>query len=189
MTIVVASSLAVITAALIVIEQRRPLTLRLSFRGDLNRETMFLAQYGQSVATPLAGLLVTIARRWDWRYFVLVCLPVLAAGAACMVVKRLCGRMRPNRENAGRFTGPDWRHSSKRESFPSSHSACAMGLSVSLAHVWPEAAGVFWGLAAITAILRYLNDAHFPSDIVGGTLLGLCVAQPLAHVLEDALRI
>lgn len=188
MTWTIAASLAALTGALVFVEQRKhPLTLRLSFRGDVNRETAFLAQYGQSIATPIAGWLAAIAHDGDWRIFAIVCLPVLMTSIISMTLKRTLGRIRPNRENAGRFTGWSWRHSSKRESFPSSHSACAMALSVTLSHVWPQAAVVFWLLAGVTALLRYVNDAHFPSDIVAGTLLGLAIAQPGVQWLDRAL--
>lgn len=146
-------------------------TLRLSFKGDVKRETAFLAQYGQSVATPLAGWFVYIGTG-DWRPATAVVLTVLVASVACMILKRLLGRMRPERPNAGRFTGPSLRHDNARESFPSSHSACAWALSVSLALIWPEAMVIFYALAWITAVLRYVLDAHYPSDVLAGILLG-----------------
>jgi membrane-associated phospholipid phosphatase len=114
-------------------------------------------------------------------------LPVLCASLSCAVLKRAFGRIRPNRPNAGRFTGPAWKHDAKRESFPSSHSACAMALTVTMSAVWPDAAPVFWLLAFVTAILRYLQDAHFPSDVAGGVLLGLTVAKPAMDALEPVL--
>lgn len=183
MTWTIAIVLAALTAVLMILELRGVrTTLSLSFKGDIKRETAFLAQYGQSVATPIAAWLVAIGVGQDqwalqWRAFVLVCGPVLMASVSCMILKRLLGRMRPNREQAGRFTGFSWKHDNKRESFPSSHSACAFALTVTLIHFWPEAALVFWLLAFITAGLRYVLDAHFPSDVVGGSLLGLLIAK------------
>lgn len=167
-------------------------TLQLQFRGDLRRETAFLAQYGQAVCTFFAAWFVgaargdSIADYGSWRAFGLVCGPVMLTSLACMVVKRTFGRRRPNRENAGKFTGFDWRHDSERESFPSSHSACAMALTVALIHAWPHAIAVFWTLAIIVALLRYLLDAHFPSDVFAGSLLGLVIGR-LTLVWLDAL--
>jgi membrane-associated phospholipid phosphatase len=175
--------LAVLTIIFLIIEMRGVrTTLQLSFKGDIKRESAFLAQYGQSVATPLAALFVAIAKGQDlfplqFRWFTLVGGPVLMASLACMVLKRSLGRMRPNRENAGSFTGPAWRNSSKRESFPSSHSACAFALTMTLIEAWPQAAIVFWVLAFVTAVLRYLMDAHFPSDVIAGSLIGLVIGR------------
>lgn len=149
-------------------------TLHLTFKGDVKRETLFLQQWGQSVATPLAALLVwqldTSSRR------VAAALAVVAAPAmgsvSCFVLKRLLGRVRPNRENQGKFLGPSLKHDNARESFPSSHSACAVALSVTLAHLYPAAAVTFYGLGLVTALLRYVLDAHWPSDVIGGVALG-----------------
>src|SRR5213596_2582678 len=77
-----------------------PTTLELHFKGDIKRESRWLAQYGQSVCTPVAALLV-------WRLdpdpklkplMVIAC--VVATSIACMLLKRLLGRVRPGRENA-----------------------------------------------------------------------------------------
>ena len=157
-------------------------TLQLNVKGDIKRETAFLAQYGQSVATPIAAWLMAIAKgqdqtRLQWRIFLLVCVPVLIVSLSCTVLKRVLGRMRPNRENAGKFTGFSWKNDNKRESFPSSHSACAFALTITLIHFWPAAAIVFWLLAFTTAALRYLLDAHFPSDVVAGSLLGVVIGH------------
>jgi membrane-associated phospholipid phosphatase len=149
-------------------------TFTLSFKGDLKREGAFLAQYGQSVCTPIAAWLASIAKQ-DARVALQVIAPVVLASVASLVFKRICGRIRPNRENAGRFTGFSLAHDNRRESFPSSHSACAFALSIALVQVWPDAAIVWWILASITALLRYLMEAHFPSDVFAGVLLGYLV--------------
>jgi membrane-associated phospholipid phosphatase len=189
MTVSVALILAAVTAILLVIEHRWPhrMTLELSFKGDVKRESAFLAQYGQSVATPIAAWLAAIAKGNDWRVFAFVCLPVLACSLTCAILKRLSGRMRPNRENAGRFTGPSWRRKNSRESFPSSHSACAFACTVALIHVWPEAAVVFWILASITAVLRFVMSAHFPGDIVAGSAIGVGLGAAVARALAPSL--
>ena len=81
-------------------------TLDLHFKGDVKRETRWLAQYGQSACTPVAVLLVwdldprglqrRVAGRRRGR----------GDGVVVMVLKRLLGRVRPGRENAGQFLGP-----------------------------------------------------------------------------------
>jgi membrane-associated phospholipid phosphatase len=85
--------------------------------------------------------------------------------------------VRPRRENAGKFLGPTWKHANWRESFPSSHSACAIALSVSLSILYPQAMVVFWSFGIITAVLRYLMDAHWPSDVLVGVAWGYVVGH------------
>jgi membrane-associated phospholipid phosphatase len=157
-----------------------PTTLALHFKGDVKRETRWFAQYGQFACTVVAALLVW---RIDARHYVKwaalgMVLIVLGTSVAAMGIKRLVSRIRPGRENAGRFLGPHLRHANFRESFPSSHSACAVAMTVVLATLYHEGAVVFWSLAILCALLRYVLDAHWPSDILGGIALG----YGLAHV-------
>lgn len=147
-------------------------TLVLNFKGDVKRETRFIAQYGQALCTVIAAVLVL---QLDPRKIKAV-LPLVAAtfGASllAMIVKRLTGRVRPNRENAGKFMGFSLKHANARESFPSSHSANAVAMSAVLAMHYPAAAPTFWTLAIACACLRYVLDAHWPSDVLGGVALG-----------------
>jgi len=157
-----------------------PTTLRLEFKGDVKRETRWLAQYGQSVCTAIAIILVLQldpgpANGTRARAAALL-IAVGSASIAAMVIKRMLGRVRPGREGAGTFVGPTWRHANWRESFPSSHSASAIAMSAMLAHYYPAAALTFWVLAVLCAVLRYIMDAHWPSDVLGGIALGYAAA-------------
>ena len=167
-----------------------PTTLELHFKGDVKRETRWLAQYGQSVCTPIAALLVYQLDPGDWAQRVhraiVVLVAVSAASVLTMLFKRSLGRVRPGRENAGTFLGPTWKHANYRESFPSSHSACAVALSVMLAILYPGAASTFWGLAIACAVLRYILDAHWPSDVLGGVALGYGVASGTWVIFQRA---
>ena len=96
------------------------------------------------------------------------------------LIKRLVSRVRPGRPNAGKFLGPSWSHANFRESFPSSHSASAVALTVFLARLYPAAAPTFWALALLCAALRYLLDSHWPSDVLGGIALGYGIASAIA---------
>jgi undecaprenyl-diphosphatase len=154
-----------------------PTTLSLDFKGDIKRESRWLAQYGQAVCTVVAALLVWQLDRAHRHYAALVLLAPFGTSVTAMLIKRLVSRVRPGRENAGRFLGPSWKHANYKESFPSSHSACAMALSVTLAILYPQAAVTFLGLALVCAGLRYVLDAHWPSDVLGGIALGYGMAH------------
>ncbi|HMO25973.1 MAG TPA: phosphatase PAP2 family protein, partial [Tepidisphaeraceae bacterium] len=165
--------LVAICALLLVLEQRGVrTTMTMSFKGDLKRETAFVAQYGQSIATPLAAMIVWSFDIDDWVKPVALIASVFVTAVAAFILKRLCGRVRPNRPNAGAFTGPLWKLDNKRESFPSSHSACAIALSMVLIYFFPELWVIMWCLALATALLRWMMAAHYPSDIAAGLALG-----------------
>src|SRR3954464_4827378 len=155
--------------------------MELHFKGDVKRETRWLAQYGQSVCTPIAGLLVYQLDPGSQVMRIHRALAVVAAVSAAsvltMLLKRTLGRVRPGRENAGKFLGPSLKHANYRESFPSSHTACAVALSAMLSHFYPAGAPTFWTLAVICGLLRYVLDAHWPSDIVGGIVAGYVIAS------------
>ena len=155
------------------------MSISLDFKGDVKRETRWLAQYGQVASTITAALLVWRMDTAPERRLAPVAVVAASslAGLAAFVLKRLVGRVRPGRPQAGRFLGPSLKHENYRESFPSSHSACAVGLSAALASLYPQGAVVFWALAVTCAILRYLLDAHWPSDVLGGAALGYGMAH------------
>jgi len=150
-----------------------PTTLQLTMKGDVKRETRFLAQYGQLVCTFCTALLIW---QLDTTRGLQICkalwCAVIGGTLVATVSKRLLGRVRPGREPARRFLGPTFKHANFRESFPSSHSASAVAFAVVLASAYPQGAVTFWALALICAGLRYLMDAHWPSDVLGGIALG-----------------
>jgi membrane-associated phospholipid phosphatase len=51
-----------------------------------------------------------------------------------------------------------------------------VAFSVLLATLYPNAAATFWALALTCAGLRYILDAHWPSDVLGGIALGYATA-------------
>ena len=160
-----------------------PTTLSLTFKGDIKRESRWLAQYGQAVCTVVAALLVRQLDPAGWNRAVPVLVATFGATVVATVIKKSVSRVRPGRENAGRFLGPSLKHGNFKESFPSSHSACAVALSGTLAMFYPAAAATFWALAIGCAVLRYLLDAHWPSDVLGGIALGYGCAHLAVSVL------
>ena len=121
--------LAVLVAlcVILMVLERRGLktTLKLNMKGDVKRETRFLAQYGQSVCTGIGALLVfqLDPRPESGRIALVLSGIVLVTSVVAMLVKRLVSRVRPGHENAGKFLGTSLKHANYKESFPSSHSA------------------------------------------------------------------
>ncbi len=165
---------------MLVLERRGlPTTLALSFKGDVKRETRWIAQYGQALCTLVGALLIYQLDTSHRKQVPAMLAAVFGVSLTATIIKRLLGRVRPGRQNAGQFMGPSWRHANWRESFPSSHSAGAVAFSVVLAAWYPPAATTFWALAIGCAAIRYLMDAHWPSDVLAGISLGYAAATLL----------
>ena len=179
--------LLALTGALLLLEFRRlPSALDLPLKGDIKRESWWIQQYGQVVCTAFAALLV-----WELdpaadvtRRGVTLVVTVAGTSVVCGVLKRLFGRVRPGAERpgrgpAGKFLGPSFklRGVSHRNSFPSGHTASAIALTAILAAFYPAGWTTFWLLAVACAGLRYILDAHWPSDITAGMAVGYAVAH------------
>jgi membrane-associated phospholipid phosphatase len=170
--------LTLASVLLIILERRGlPVVLALHFKGDIKRESRWFAQYGQAACTLVAAGLVwrldsRILQKTNLPCAMLILVAVFGVSIVSTIVKRLLGRVRPGREDAGKFLGFTWQHANHRESFPSSHSACAIALSLVLARLYPAGAAIFWTLAILCAALRYLMDAHWPSDVLAGIAVG-----------------
>jgi len=175
----------VVLCAILMLLERRGLrtTLHLTFKGDIKRETRWLAQYGQAVCAAVAAALIWQMDPRRGRVVPLIA-AAFTASVVATIIKRLCSRIRPGRENAGMFLGPTWKHANYKESFPSSHSASAVALTVALCAFYPQATLTFWAMALACAALRYLLDAHWPSDVIAGIALGYAVAHGVLWVFR-----
>lgn len=159
-------------------------TLALNFKGDVKRESRWAAQYGQAACTAVAVVLIWQLDPPRRPAAIQLIIASAATSIISMIVKRLLGRVRPGRPNAGQFLGPTLRHANFRESFPSSHSANAVTLTVFLTFLYPQGTIVFWALAILCATLRYLLDAHWPSDVLGGIALGYAITYEGIKLLK-----
>ena len=61
-------------------------------------------------------------------------------------------------------------------SFPSGHAAMAVAYAVGGSRMIPGSAWVWWTLAVIVAVSRVYIGVHWPSDVIGGAVLGLACA-------------
>src|SRR5580700_7054939 len=113
-------ALAVACAIMMVLERRgMRTTLTLSFKGDVKRETRFLAQYGQLVCTFFTALLIwQIDRTRGFQICEALWTAVIGVTILATIVKRLLGRARPRSEHAGKFLGSSLKFANYRESFP-----------------------------------------------------------------------
>ncbi|MFF3348953.1 phosphatase PAP2 family protein [Streptomyces sp. NPDC002779] len=89
------------------------------------------------------------------------------------VAKQLYERRRPPREWVPPEELEDRPDSS---SFPSGHTAAAVGFAGAVAPPWPAAGAACGVMAVLVSAQRVYSGAHYPSDVVAGGLIGLGAA-------------
>lgn len=112
--------------------------------------------------------------------FVGVGLPSLVTA----IVKRLIGRSRPTLyDSVGAFdfqslSWLDWTY----QSFPSGHTTTAFALCYSVSFLVPRAFTAMLGLAVLIALSRIIVGAHYPTDVLGGAIVGTLGAYLVRNV-------
>lgn len=98
----------------------------------------------------------------------------IASGIGVQILKHIVGRPRPRLYLEGvREIGPSF--ADGFDSFPSGHTATSMAVAVVLSYYFPKWSPVIFGAAAFVSASRMLGGSHFPTDILGGAVLGLIV--------------
>jgi undecaprenyl-diphosphatase len=110
--------------------------------------------------------------------FFAVALPV----AFTEVVKNVVGRGRPFvGGKANPFNFQPFHGAEPYFSFPSAHSVTAFALALGIAMIWPQWRIPAFIYAILIATSRLAILAHHPSDVVGGTVIGLVGALAVRH--------
>jgi undecaprenyl-diphosphatase len=112
---------------------------------------------------------------------------LLAHGLAALLVnglKHLIGRPRPKFAHSGDWdVAPSW--VSGFDSFPSGHSAASFAVATVLAKRFPAVGPLCLGVAAFVMLSRVLRGSHFPTDAVGGAVLGVLSGAIAAAPLKE----
>jgi undecaprenyl-diphosphatase len=112
---------------------------------------------------------------------------LLAHGLAALLVnglKHLIGRPRPKFTHSGDWQfAPSW--ISGFDSFPSGHSAASFAVATVLAKRFPVFGPLCLGVAAFVMLSRVLRGSHFPTDAVGGAVLGVLSGAIAAAPLKE----
>ena len=108
---------------------------------------------------------------------------IIAAGIISPTVKWVVGRVRPG-DTPSRT---DFHPFSGNQSFPSGHTTQAFSVaSVISAHydsLWIDASA--YTIAAFVGYARHQHQAHWPSDIAAGALLGIAVGHTVVRLNEE----
>ena len=109
----------------------------------------------------------------------------MAGGLAANLVKLCIGRIRPQSlevatvDLSATFTGL-FRFAgggSSHQSFPSAHTATAIGLAIALSAAYPRGRVWFFVMAALVGLQRIQTSAHYPSDVFAGAAVGWIAAS------------
>ncbi len=107
---------------------------------------------------------------------------LVAHGLAALIsngLKHVLGRPRPKFVHSGEWQfAPSW--TSGLDSFPSGHTTASFAVATVLARRFPWSAPLCLIVAAFVGLSRVLRGSHFPTDVVGGAVLGIvsgCLAS------------
>ena len=101
-------------------------------------------------------------------------------GLLTQVIKHSLGRPRPGHMDKGPWEiWPTFKGG--YESFPSGHTSASFAFATVLAYYFPKWKFLWFGLAMFTGICRVTKGWHFPTDILGGLLLGILTGLAVVY--------
>jgi membrane-associated phospholipid phosphatase len=104
---------------------------------------------------------------------------IIASQLLVPVLKRAAGRARPSADEGTYHFEPFRSRDEAHRSFPSAHATTAFAAATAIAAHYDGrlVPTIAYSLAAGVAIARVHDNAHFPSDVVAGAILGRLVAK------------
>jgi len=100
-----------------------------------------------------------------------------SSGAICLAIKFIVDRPRPEGES------DRW-----NSSFPSGHAAGAFSLVTIFSSKYPRWTIPLYATATLIGLSRIYLGHHYPSDVMGGAILGFSTAKLILHQEEKILK-
>jgi undecaprenyl-diphosphatase len=149
------------------------------FLTDLNRKPLALVVVG------LLWLLLLTKGGRHGRVVALLLIPTIVVSDqfSSSVLKFLVERVRPCHElpDVHLLVG-----CGSGYSFPSSHAVNNFAAALLLAYFLPRWTWAFFTFAVVVAFSRVYVGVHYPSDVVGGAMIGLCIGGVILGVYRLA---
>lgn len=119
-----------------------------------------------------------------WTYLAFIFFTVAASGIIALALKWVLGRPRPKLfEQVGPMGFDFLALQGAYTSFPSGHSTTVAAFAAALCLIFPSWLWLIVVAAFWLAFSRIMVGAHYPSDVIAGTLLGLSVTLWTARYL------
>lgn len=94
------------------------------------------------------------------------------SGLLTQILKHSLSRPRPRLMDTTQWeVGPSLE--SGLDSFPSGHTSGTYSMATVFAYYFPKGRVVWFGLASFSALCRVIKGSHFPTDVLGGLLVGI----------------
>lgn len=160
--------------------------------GDLRKLVNWAEIFAHGTGVLVITALVAILDREQRRFVPRLLYFAFGAGLANNLVKLLVTRLRPTaffdlpeHEVAWHsFRGiPGILGAASHQSFPSGHTATAVGLAIVMSHLYPRGRWLWWLLAGLAAFQRVMERAHFVSDVLAGAAVACIVGALLSQRL------
>lgn len=115
-----------------------------------------------------------------------VAISIILSGIACILLKILFGRARPELWIYHQIYGFYWlQFNPSYWSFPSGHATTLMSIAFALSFLYPHKKTLFFVLASPLVITRILLFQHFLSDIIAATIISFVETTFLYHYLNN----
>jgi len=153
--------------------------------GDLREILTVVETFGHGIGVALILIAIWTLNPDARRFLPRLIGASLGAGMLANVIKLMVNRQRPRAFHAAStevldtFGGLQWfvNAGHGNQSFPSAHSATAVGFAVALSVCFPRGKYLFAVLATLTCVSRMWCEAHYASDVLAGTAVGFVAAR------------
>ena len=150
-----------------------------------------VSQYGDWPEHLAVGLLLLLiayfrgSKKW-MRIFAAMILACALAGVTARIVKVGAGRARPKVQTESEWNGPNLR--SRYNAFPSGHTAASAAFFAALALASWRIGAAFLIIPILIAFSRMYIAAHYLSDVVCASLLGILTAYFVMRWMLDEIQ-
>ena len=153
---------------------------RKAINGPVRESLEICESFGHGFGATLIIIAVAVLDPWKWRLVPWLFASSLGAGLMANAIKHFVARTRPSHfQFTDRTVWETFAATAQRgmgmQSFPSAHTATAVGLAVILGTLYPRGRYYFFVLAALVGLQRIVSSAHFPSDVMAGAAVGWIV--------------